>query len=119
MVSPYEFNNCIIKEIKNEIKEAEESLEKHLASVAQKFMAKKRKRENANSKELATVETNSSESEENIYEDTMKMIVSRIEKNMKLKVPEMEIGLIVFSKEYGLLGESDNAKELLNRIKEQ
>lgn len=57
--------------------------------------------------------------EENIYEDTMKMIVSRIEKNMKLKVPEMEIGVIVFSKEYGLLGESDNAKELLNRIKEQ
>ena len=61
--------------------------------------------------------------EEGIDRDTLDLVSSRIEHNLDARAfkaceegQEFETGAIMFSKEYGLLGETGKAQELLGRI---
>ena len=61
--------------------------------------------------------------EEGIDRDTLDLVSSRIEHNLDSRAfkaceegQEFETGAIMFSKEYGLLGETGKAQELLGRI---
>ena len=52
-----------------------------------------------------------------LYDRTMKRITDKIRFIMDKRVrEEMETGAILFSKEYGLISETDNARDLLDRI---
>ena len=64
--------------------------------------------------------------EEGIADDTLKLITERIESNLKGRIikaeagkPEeeqgFEVGAIMFSKEYGILGETRDARVLLDK----
>ena len=52
------------------------------------------------------------------YEPAMARIVVRIQDHLQHRADEMEIGAMTFSKEYGLLGETPNARTLLKKILE-
>ena len=61
--------------------------------------------------------------EEGIDRETLDLVSRRIEHNLDSRAfkaceegQEFEVGAMMFSKEYGLLGETGKAKELLNRI---
>ena len=49
---------------------------------------------------------------------TMTGILGKIQEHLEHRSEEMEIGAMTFSKEYGLLGETPNARELLKKILE-
>lgn len=58
--------------------------------------------------------------EEALFEKTRDRLMKRIDFLLEQKVfGEMETGAILFSKEYGLLGETDRAQSLLKRITEE
>lgn len=58
--------------------------------------------------------------EEKLFEQTRDRLVKRIDFLLEQKVfGEMETGAILFSKEYGLLGETERAQSLLKRITEE
>lgn len=53
------------------------------------------------------------------YEATLKRITDRVHVHLRHRVGEdMEMGTILFSKEYGLLGETPNARNLIQKITE-
>ena len=52
------------------------------------------------------------------YAPAMARIVVRIQDHLQHRADEMEIGAMTFSKEYGLLGETPNARTLLKKILE-
>lgn len=53
------------------------------------------------------------------YEATLKRITDRVHFHLRHRAGEdMEIGTILFSKEYGLLGETPNARNLIQKITE-
>ena len=56
--------------------------------------------------------------EEDLREQTMKMLTERIMKILRRRAgDEMECGVMIFSKVYGLLAESDNARGLIEKMK--
>ena len=55
--------------------------------------------------------------EEGKQTQTLRRITARIQENLHHRAGEMEIGAIVFSKVYGILGTSDNAASLIEIIK--
>ena len=57
-------------------------------------------------------------SEHGGYEKTMDRILVKIQDHLSHRADEMEIGAVTFSKEYGLLGETPNARRLLKKILE-
>ncbi len=57
--------------------------------------------------------------EENVFEPTMKRLAERVGFHLSQKAEEMEIGAMLFSKEYGILGQTENAADLLQQIKEE
>ena len=52
------------------------------------------------------------------YEPVMERVTEKVQFHLQHRSDEMEIGTYIFSKEYGLLGQSSNAKELLEKILE-
>lgn len=57
--------------------------------------------------------------ENNLHEETMKRLTQRIAYHLQNKAGEMEIGALLFSKEYGDLGHTENAGELLSKIRKE
>ena len=57
--------------------------------------------------------------EEGLYEKTLARMAGRIEEQLKHKCGEMEIGAIVFSKEYGRLCQTTHAQALLDQLTEE
>ena len=58
--------------------------------------------------------------EENIYEDTMKHLTSRVQQLLNIRAGEdMEVGAVLFSKVYGLLGKTSNTEKLIEKIMEE
>lgn len=57
--------------------------------------------------------------EENVFEPTMKRLAERVGFHLSQKAEKMEIGAMLFSKEYGILGQTENAADLLQQIKEE
>lgn len=53
------------------------------------------------------------------YEKTMDRVIGRIHDHLQHRSDEMKIGAFMFSKEYGLLGQTPNAKSLLEKILEE
>jgi len=53
------------------------------------------------------------------YEKTLSRVTDRVAFHLQHRGDEMETGTLLFSKEYGILGKSDNADELLRRITEE
>ena len=53
-----------------------------------------------------------------VYEKTLSRLMGRIGFHLAQRSGELETGAVVFSKEYGLLGETDNARTLLQYILE-
>ena len=51
-----------------------------------------------------------------VCEETLSRLIQRIGFHLGQRGGALETGAIVFSKVYGLLGETDNARELLSRI---
>ncbi len=56
--------------------------------------------------------------EEKVYEETLRRLIRRIGRLMALKADGMQTGVVLFSKVWGNLGETDNARALLQKIKE-
>lgn len=57
--------------------------------------------------------------EEGIYEDTLSGLTQRVQKLLKIRAGEdMEIGAVMFSKVYGLLGKTENTEQLIKKIME-
>lgn len=57
--------------------------------------------------------------EEHIVEQTMERLTQRIHQMLSIRAGErMEIGAVMFSKVYGLLGKTENTEDLLKRIRE-
>ena len=54
-----------------------------------------------------------------LCESTMTRLVDRVRFHLQHRGDEMEIGTLTFSKEYGILGKTGNADELLTRITEE
>ena len=52
------------------------------------------------------------------YEAAMERITQKVQFHLQNRSGEMEIGAILFSKEYGLLGQTPNAQSLLHKILE-
>lgn len=50
-----------------------------------------------------------------LAEPVLAGITARAAGHLARRVPQMETGLVIFSNQYGLLGETETAKELLNR----
>lgn len=57
--------------------------------------------------------------EENLREAALGRVANRVKFILQHRAGEMEIGAILFSKEYGLLCETDNARDILKKIKEE
>ena len=57
-------------------------------------------------------------SEQGGYRKTMDRIIDKIQDHLQHRSDEMETGAFVFSKEYGLLGQTPNAQRLLDKILE-
>ena len=53
------------------------------------------------------------------YEKTLSRVTDRVALHLQHRGDEMETGTLLFSKEYGILGKSGNADELLRRITEE
>ena len=53
------------------------------------------------------------------YENTLTRVTDRVAFHLQHRGDEMETGALLFSKEYGILGKSRNADELLRRITEE
>lgn len=56
---------------------------------------------------------------EAVYEETLRRLTRRIGRMMALKADGMQAGAVLFSKVWGPLGETDNARALLQKIKEE
>ena len=54
--------------------------------------------------------------EESKQAQTLAALTRRIHFHLAHRADEMEIGVVVFSKEYGILGQSENAQQLLEKI---
>ena len=54
-----------------------------------------------------------------LCEDTMNRVIDRVRFHLQHRSDEMEIGTMTFSKEYGILGKTGNADELLTKITEE
>lgn len=52
------------------------------------------------------------------YEKTMSSVTEKAAFHLKHRSEDMEVGTLLFSKEYGILGKSDNADDLLKKIVE-
>ena len=57
-------------------------------------------------------------SEHGGYTDVLDRVTRRVQFHLQHRADDMEIGTFIFSKEYGLLGQSPNAKDLLENITE-
>lgn len=58
--------------------------------------------------------------EEGICEETLNHLTQRVNKLLAIRAgDEMEMGAVLFSKVYGLLGKTDNTEELIKRIMEE
>lgn len=57
--------------------------------------------------------------ETDCYEQTLSRVTERVSFHLQHRAGEMEMGALLFSKEYGILGKSDNALTLLQRITEE
>ena len=53
------------------------------------------------------------------YEKTLARVTDRVSRHLQHRGDEMETGAILFSKEYGILGKSNNAEDLLKEITEE
>ena len=50
----------------------------------------------------------------------MDILLERIALSLKRRAPEeMEMGAVIFSNRYGLLGETDNAQELIAHLRKE
>ena len=49
----------------------------------------------------------------------LKSVTEKVMFHLQHRAGDMEMGVIIFSKEYGILGESPNARALLKKILEQ
>ena len=57
--------------------------------------------------------------EEGVYEETIKLLTERIAGNLRHRAgEELESGVLVFSNVYGILGETENARDLLKKAME-
>ena len=57
--------------------------------------------------------------EEGVYEETLRLLTDRIAYNLRHRAgEELEAGVLVFSNVYGILGETENARELLRKAME-
>lgn len=56
--------------------------------------------------------------EENVCDDTLARITDRIDKVMQRRAGDMKTGMIMFSRVYGNLSETKNARQLLRKITE-
>ena len=55
---------------------------------------------------------------ESIFEETIKMLEKRIDRSLKLRAKgSIEIGMITFSEEYGILCKTENADNMLEKLK--
>lgn len=54
--------------------------------------------------------------EAGIYEETLRRITDRAAFHLRHRAGELEMGTVLFSKEYGLLGRTDNTEELIHKI---
>ena len=55
---------------------------------------------------------------EGIFDETIKMLEKRIDRSLKLRAKgSIEIGMITFSEEYGILCKSENADNMLEKLK--
>lgn len=52
------------------------------------------------------------------YENTLSRVTERVAFHLQHRVDVMEVGTLLFSKEYGILGKTDNTEKLLQRIVE-
>ncbi len=58
--------------------------------------------------------------EEKIYDSTLDRLTKQVNKLMNIRVGgELETGAVLFSKVYGLLGQTENTQELIKRILEE
>ena len=58
--------------------------------------------------------------EEDIYEETMEHLTKRVQQLLMLRAGEdMEVGAVLFSKVYGLLGKTSNTEQLIEKIMEE
>lgn len=57
--------------------------------------------------------------EEGLDKPVLKTVTDKVLFHLQHRAEDMEIGVVIFSKEYGILGESDNARSLLKKILEQ
>lgn len=55
--------------------------------------------------------------EQGLREPVMKQLLLKIEKHMKRRCGELQFGVIVFSNQYGLLGQTPEAKHLLELVR--
>jgi cobalt-precorrin-5B (C1)-methyltransferase len=56
--------------------------------------------------------------ESSYYEKTLSRVTEKVEFHLQHRVDVMEVGTLLFSKEYGILGKTDNTEKLLQRIVE-
>ena len=54
--------------------------------------------------------------EAGILEPTMKALMEKIERHLKRNASHIEIGVVVFSNRFGILGTTDNAIDLINKV---
>ena len=55
---------------------------------------------------------------EGIFDETIKMLEKRIDRSLKLQAKgSIEIGMITFSEEYGILCKTENADNMLEKLK--
>ena len=55
---------------------------------------------------------------EGIFDETIKMLEKRIDRSLKLRAKgSIEIGMITFSEEYGILCKTENADNMLEKLK--
>ena len=54
--------------------------------------------------------------EAGVYEETLRRITDRAAFHLRHRAGDMEMGTVLFSKEYGLLGRTDNTEELIKKI---
>ena len=58
--------------------------------------------------------------EAGLFEVVMDILLERIALSLKRRAPEeMEMGAVIFSNRYGLLGETDNAQELIAHLRKE
>lgn len=58
--------------------------------------------------------------EEGICEETLRRLTQRVHRQLTIRAGEdMEIGAVLFSKVYGLLGKTDNTEQLIRKITEE